>query len=94
MSVPFTKEQLIETQLLKCLNDVNAPHFLYKSSVDWAKKTYDQGYQFDSTRTTRAAQIKHLEYQYKLHYLPPMQIPTVLPFGGEIVNVTAFDFAN
>jgi hypothetical protein len=94
MTIPFTKDQLIETQLLKCLNDANAPHFLYKSIVDWANNAYCQGYKFDSTRTTRAAQINNLENWYKLKYLRPMQIPTVLPFGGEIVQVTAFDFAN
>jgi O-glycosyl hydrolase len=34
--IKYTAEQFTETKLLKILNDVAAPHFLYQDILSWA----------------------------------------------------------
>ena len=42
----FTKEQCCEVQLLKMLNDANAPHFLCTDMMKWARDSRLRNYNF------------------------------------------------
>lgn len=43
---PFTIDMLAETELLKILDDANAPHYLFKEIMEWACKFYNKKYNF------------------------------------------------
>ena len=93
--IRFTNEQFYDTKLLKLLSDANAPHFLYKDIVEWARKATDNGYKFDPERSSRNAQVKYLEKWLKLENSRPMQIPTTLPGPVEqVVQTTCFNFTS
>ena len=59
--VTFTNSDFMETKLLKILNDAQAPHFLYQDLLNWAKEAKQSNYDFLPKRSTRKAQILHIE---------------------------------
>jgi hypothetical protein len=59
--IRFTTAQFHETKLLKLLNDANAPHYLYKKLINWGRAAEHDNYNFNPTRSSRNAQVKHLE---------------------------------
>ena len=42
----FTTNHLMEVNLLKLLNDMNAPHTSFKDVMEWAQEANARGYQF------------------------------------------------
>ena len=64
----FTTPDFVETKLLKLMDDAHAPHFLYQDVLNWAKEAKEAGYEFRPKRTTRRAQIKHIEKLAGLQY--------------------------
>ena len=92
-----TNEQYFECKLLKILNDVNAPHYLFKSIMDWAQEASRSGYTFQPKQSTRKAHIQYLKSWLNLPESSfPKQIPTLLPNLPEkpeqTINVTTFNF--
>ena len=90
--ISFHTHSFMETKLLKLLNDVNAPHSLYQNVMNWASEAKKDGYEFRSGRTTRAAQVKHLEKWLGLKYCRPETKMLCLPGDMLFVPVTSFDF--
>jgi hypothetical protein len=39
----------VEIDLLKLLNDANAPHYLYKEILEWGKRATQMKYDFNPT---------------------------------------------
>ena len=87
-----TPDEYFPTKLLKILDDINAPHYAYKSICEWGKEAYNSNYNFDPERTTRKAQIKHLEHKHKLSYCRPYTVPVTFPQDGLQIRMTKFDF--
>ena len=56
-----TNKQCFECKLLKILNDVNAPHYLFQSIIEWAKEASWSGYKFQPKQSTRKAHIQYLK---------------------------------
>jgi hypothetical protein len=90
----FTTPDFVETKLLKLMDDAHAPHFLYQDVLNWAKEAKQSGYDFRPKRTTRRAQIKHVEKLAQLQYCRPETIRLTLPGDGVVVPVTRFPFIN
>ena len=90
----FTASDFVETKLLKLMDDAHAPHFLYQDVLNWAKEAKQFGYDFRPKRTTRRAQIKHVEKLAQLQFCRPETIPLTLPGDGVVVPVTRFPFIN
>ena len=90
--ISFDTHSFMETKLLKLLNDTNAPHSLYQDVMNWASEAHEDGYQFQSGRTTRKAQVKHLEKWLGLKYCRPETKLLCLPGDMLFVPVTSFDF--
>ena len=93
--IRYNTAQFYETKLLKLLNDANAPHFLYKEIVEWARAAHGNKYQFDPKRSSRNAQVKYLEKWLEMQKSRPLQIPTSLPGPvAQTVHTTCFNFTN
>ena len=89
-----TKDNFHPTKLLKILESANAPHFLYSDICQWAKEAKNDGYDFNPERTTREAQIAHLEKWQKLEYCRPYTIPIQFPEDNLQIDTTVFDFTH
>ena len=75
-----TNEQYFECKLLKILNDINAPHYLFQSIMEWAQEASQPGYTFQPKQSTRKAHIQYLKSWLNLPDSSfPKQIPTLLP---------------
>jgi hypothetical protein len=59
-NIPFTTTQLVETKLVKLLNDSYAPHYLFKDLMDWMKDARSRGYEFGAVRSQRKSHISYL----------------------------------
>jgi hypothetical protein len=60
--IKYTAEQFTETKLLKILNDVGAPHFLYQDILSWALEAKrNKKYLFCPQRLERSSQVEYLE---------------------------------
>ena len=92
--VSFTNSDFIETKLLKILNDAHAPHFLYQDLLNWAKEAKQSNYDFLPKRSTRKAQILHIEKWQQLQHCRPETIQLTLPGDGKVIPVTRFPFVN
>jgi hypothetical protein len=90
----FTPSDYAETKLLKILNDAHAPHFLYPDLLNWAKEAKRLKYDFKPRRTTRPAQIKHIEKLAQLHHCRAQTIQLTLPGDDKVIPVTRFPFVN
>ena len=90
----FSTPDFVETKLLKLMGDAHAPHFLYQYVLNWAKESKQAGYDFRPKRTTRRAQIKHIEKLAGLQYCRPETFRLTLPGDGVVVPVTRFPFIN
>jgi hypothetical protein len=90
----FTPADLAETKLLKLLDDAHSPHFLYQDVLNWAKESSKLQYDFRPQRTTRMAQIKHIEKLAKLQYCRPETVQLTLPGDEKVIPVTRFPFIN
>jgi hypothetical protein len=92
--ISFTSSEYVETKLLKVLNDAHAPHFLYQDVLNWAREANALNYDFMPRRTSRKAQIKHIEKWQQLQYCRPETIQLTLPGDGKVIPVTRFPFVN
>ena len=90
----FTSSDYVETKLLKILDDAHSPHFLYQDILNWAKESSKHQYDFRPQRTTRIAQIKHIERLAKLQYCRPESVQLTLPGDDKVIPVTRFPFVN
>lgn len=90
----FTPSDFAETKLLKILDDAHSPHFLYQDVLNWAKESSKLQYDFRPMRTTRTAQIKHIERLAKLQYCRPESVQLTLPGDAKVIPVTRFPFIN
>lgn len=59
-SACYTLDQYFSTKLLDILNQVNAPHFIYKEIMEWAIEAKESNWDFQPKRITCSAQIEHL----------------------------------
>ena len=94
---PYTNDQLVETKLLKILNDANAPLYLFKEILDWVKAGQSFGYSFDHGHVTRTAHLRGLETMLPNEYAKPQIVNLHLPIlQGQIaqIPVTRFDFTS
>ena len=72
----LTNEQSFKCKLLKILNDVNAPHYLFQLIMECALEAARLGYAFQS-QSTRNAHIQYLKSWLNLPNLSlGQQIPT------------------
>jgi hypothetical protein len=91
--IRFTTAQYHETKLLKILNDANAPHYLYKDIIEWARFARQQNYDFMPDRCSRSAHMKQLEKWLQCKKARPQEIPTMLPGrADQVVETTCFNF--
>ena len=90
----FTSSDYVKTKLLKILDDAHSPHFLYQDILNWAKESSKHQYDFRPQRTTRIAQIKHIERLAKLQYCRPESVQLTLPGDDKVIPVTRFPFIN
>jgi hypothetical protein len=66
--VQHTVSDFVETKLLKILEDTNAPHFLYQVILNWRCNAKASGHNFEPERTTRKAEIAHIERRFNLDH--------------------------
>jgi hypothetical protein len=93
--IGFLNENKQQIELLKLLSDANVPHELYQKINQWAKKAYLNGYKFDSQRTSRKAELRHLRKWLQLDSIVPEKIFVTLPGpSNDVVPVTRFDFCS
>ena len=90
----FTKAMVFETKLLKILDDIQAPHYVFQQIMDWSKEASLSKYNFKPQLKTRNAFINQLKRTIRF---PPECEPKLIaveldgPFPVT-VDVTVFDF--
>jgi hypothetical protein len=91
----FTDAQPVETKLLKMLNDIQAPKYMYSSILKWACEGHRLGYNFIPCRGgTKDSLVNCLQLQLHLDHFRPKHIRIKLPGDGLEVEVTRFNFMN
>jgi hypothetical protein len=90
--VAHTVDDHAEIKLLKILDDVNVPHYLFKDILDWSADAKACGYAFRPNRRSRPAHILNLEKRFSLRNCRPMQTPVMFPEDNLRIDVTHFDF--
>jgi hypothetical protein len=90
----FTDAQRVETSLLKMLNDIQAPKYMYSSVLKWAREAHILGYNFIPRHGTKDSLLKSLQSQLHLDHFRPEQIRIKLPGDGLEVEVTRFNFVD
>ena len=86
---------VVELNLLKLVNDFNCDHSIFEGIMNWAKESARINYPFQTSRTTRSAQINYLESWLGLSYLRPKQADIGLPGPlTQIIPVTYFEFTD
>ena len=74
----FTQQMVHQTELLKILDEANAPHFLYSKIIEWVKQVKSSKVDVMNLIATRAGIIKQLE-----NFIP--DIKQVRPFFKSLV---------
>ena len=64
----FSQDIFHEVKLMKLLNEIGAPLYSYKKSMEWAREAYLSDYKFDSPHTSYNATLNHLEKNCNLKY--------------------------
>jgi hypothetical protein len=90
----FTDAQRVETKLLKMLNDIQAPKYMYSSILKWAREAHTLGYNFIPRHTTKDSLVNSLQSQLHLDHFRPERVRIKLPGDGLEVEVTRFDFVS
>ena len=96
-SNPYTSAQLHETKLLKILDDIQAPHFVYKQILHWAQKAYSDNYNFMPERKSRKAQINYLKNWTNFPEactpkLVQVELSTTPGQPAQTIDITVFNF--
>ena len=86
--VSFTLCQFAETQLLKIMDDANAPLYLYGQVIDWAHDALNDGYQFEPSRKKRKSQVDYIEKWMNLQHARPEQVPFTFEHDGFNIEIT------
>ena len=97
----YTLEQHVELELLEILDDANAPDYLYRKVMEWAKKAKTDGYSFEPRIMNRRPKIDEICQILTLNHLKP-KVETVKQYhapldkNGEVIEVekdiVVFDF--
>jgi hypothetical protein len=85
----FTHKDQKQTELLKILNDVHAPYYVFKLINDRARWARMEWYGFNPVHRTRGEKVRYMEKWQNLEKCHPFQIPTTFPEDGLSINITA-----
>ena len=96
VAITYTAAQYHETKLLRLLDDVQAPHYLYQQILEWAHEAKLDKYDFTPQRKTRSSQIEHLKKWLNYDKIcQPEQVKILLPGEhGHQIEVTTFNFTS
>ena len=88
----YTTAHVIETQLAKMLNDIQAPKTMYASILQWGRNAYSKGYDFVPRHGNKESLIGSLQTQLHLEHFRPEKIEIQLPGDNLRVEITRFNF--
>ena len=89
----FSIDQYCETELLKILNDKQAPHGMYQQVLEWSCRAKRMRYSFEPSLTKRSTHVRHLTEWQAQQNRRPFQKDVLLPDLPTLnVQVTCYDF--
>ena len=91
--IGFSRDQYIETELLKILNDNQVPHGMYQDVIEWSTRAKRMKYSFEPSSTNRSTCVRRLVEWQSEKNRKPFQRKVSLPGLPELnVEVTCYDF--
>lgn len=92
-TIGFSSAQYCETELLKILNDNQAPHGMYQDVLEWSRRAKRMKYSFEPSITNRRTYVKRLVEWQAQQNRKPFQRDVSLPGQPTLnVKVTCYDF--
>ena len=91
-SVTHLAEQRVHTELIKILDDVGAPDYLFQKIINWASHAQSLNYNFCPRHVSRIAAINDLKIHFNMHSLSPTINSVQLEAAVEEVPIVSFPF--
>lgn len=88
-----TKEQKALIDLMKLIMDMNAPDYAFERILEWARKNYEEGFNFNPSKGKTMK--SNLDWMFKMTENAGMRLPKIVPVqveDGVTSEVIVFDF--